>query len=178
MRISTSTSPRCGGRAAAVAARGHGGHQGEHVHRDDAEVDPGRLHRLPQQRQGDLEEGLGAARAVEQRRLVDVLGDGLHGRREEHEVEADAVPDEDGHQAPEHQVGVVEPVHRVLGVDQAGLDQHAVEQAAGVGAVHGPQEHREDREGEHLREEVHDLVEGGAADALHAAGPPLPPRSP
>src|SRR5947209_3303359 len=89
-----------GGTVRATLLDGEHLHQRERVEGRDAQVDPGDLDRVEQQRQGDPEEHAEPACAVQVRRLVDVLRDVRHAGGEEHHVEADGLPDEHAEDGP------------------------------------------------------------------------------
>src|SRR5262245_1236759 len=72
----------------ATLARGHHEHEGVHVQRDETEVHPRDRYGVAQQWQRDPEERGEPVGTVEECRFVDVPGDGLHGRGEQHQVEA------------------------------------------------------------------------------------------
>lgn len=100
-------------------------------------------------------------RPVEQDRLVEVGGDRLHPRREQDDVEPDAVPHQDHEQRPQRPVRVPEPGPGPR--SQPHAVQDPVEQADARVVDELPQ-HRDDRDGQDVGEEVDDPVEARAAD--------------
>ena len=119
--------------------------------------------------------------AVQQGRLEDVLGDRLHGRREQHHVETHAAPDRDQQQPPQHRGYPQEGLRvggerdRVLRIDDAELDEQVVDQALPVAPVDLLPHHGDDDQRQYLGEEEDDLVEARPPDTLHAG--PVPPSA-